>query len=811
MDLIYTDQGRTELGVIQNFNVDFDTTGNMDFQLTVGIQNNLLQGGFYWYIEGTEYGGRVDSYKVLTASNEIQYTGRNFRGILNTKVIEPPSGADYKILSGTMTEVASTLISDAGLEDLFVVDECDVAVSNHKFNRYVKTYAGLEALCVAYGLVPSFKVQDGMVHIAFDVATDYSDENEYTQDDLSFTITKTYANVNHLICLGKGDLKDRTVCHLYADSDGNISETQSLFGQDEITEIYENTNAEDLAELKQEGITRLSELKNKDSFEVTANNFDLKIGDIIGGIERVTNTYVAREIVNIIAKIDDYKVDLEYKVGEDEAKRSSSFGASSGGSTSTYNLPVATEEVLGGVKQGENVTIADDGTISADLTSRVSTETGFGQNLVNHPCSDDNAISGTRVVYSAGNANGKPTGTDHAIFQMAYNDSWKVQLALDWRTNKAYIRGCSNGTWSNWCDLTNYLPLTGGTVSGQVTATNFYASDANAYPLTSASGVQLANNGNLYMPWAGDWLSNVLGGKLPINGTAAASNGLAMYGYGSYALTYHQTAESFAGSDASWGHYIICSHGNGATDYHVMIRLPFWGSPQYQRLEGGVQGAWHNFYTDEYPAERTKCVYKVGYGGADTPMVYLSSDGRFRGGHTWDGGKSVQAWDYQFELGSPNYRWGQIYSTNAAISTSDRNVKKNIRPLTDADVLFLRKLIPSAFQMKDGTSGRMHMGFIAQEVEEAMIECGLTDLDFAGFCKDKKQIAKADEEGNEYYEDVLDEDGNVQYIYSLRYEEFIALNTKAIQYCMDKIDAQEERMNTIEERIKALEERMDES
>lgn len=497
MDLIYTDQGRIELGVIQNFNVDFDTTGNMDFQLTVGIQNNLLQGGFYWYIEGTEYGGRVDSYKVLTASNEIQYTGRNFRGILNTKVIEPPKGEDYKILSGTMSEVASTLISDARLGDLFVVDECDVEVSKYKFNRYIKTYDGLNALCVAYGLVPSFKVQDGMVHIAFGKATDYSDENEYTQDDLSFTITKTYANVNHLICLGQGDMKDRTVCHLYADADGNISETQSLFGQDEITEIYENTNAEDLAELKQEGITRLSELKNKDSFEVTASNLDLKIGDIIGGIERVTNTYVAREIVNIIAKIDDYKVDLEYKVGEDEAKRATSFGVSSGGSTSTYILPVATTEVLGGVKQGENVTIAEDGTISADLTSRVSTDTGFGQNLVNHPCSDDNAISGTSVVYSAGDANGKPTGTDHALLQMAYNDLWKIQLAMDWRTNKAYIRGCQNGAWSNWDELalasylSNYLPLTGGTLTGQISAPSMISSfvgvngcggvDANAW------------------------------------------------------------------------------------------------------------------------------------------------------------------------------------------------------------------------------------------------------------------------------------------------------------------------------------------
>lgn len=740
MDLIYTDQGRTELGVIQNFNVDFDTTSNMDFQLTVGIQNNLLQGGFYWYIEGTEYGGRVDSYKVLTASNEIQYTGRNFRGILNTKVIEPPKGEDYKILSGTMSEVASTLISDARLGDLFVVDECDVEVNKYKFNRYIKTYDGLNALCVAYGLVPSFKVQDGMVHIAFGKATDYSDENEYTQDDLSFTITKTYANVNHLICLGQGDMKDRTVCHLYADADGNISETQSLFGQDEITEIYENTNAEDLAELKQEGITRLSELKNKDRFEVTASNLDLKIGDIIGGIERVTNTYVAREIVNIIAKIDDYKVDLEYKVGEDEAKRATSFGVSSGGSTSTYILPVATTEVLGGVKQGENVTIEEDGTITVAVDSALSsTSTNPVQNKVVNDAlaSKANAshthdylpltggtVSGVLTVNNAVLANRFATGYDSGQPGAMSCSNWFRSSGNSGWFNDTY----AGGIWM--CDDTWVRVYNGKAfaVDNSIHASNYYASDANQYPLTSASGVQLANNGNLYMPWAGDWLSNVLGAKLPVNGAA----------------------------------------------------------------------------------KRAKVIHKTGMEGDDCQMVYLSNDGYFRGGHSWSGGVEVYAYDWQWKLGSPNYRWGQIYSTSAAISTSDRNVKKNIRPLTDADVLFLRKLIPSAFQMKDGTSGRTHMGFIAQEVEEAMIECGLTDLDFAGFCKDKKQIAKADEEGNEYYEDVLDEDGNIQYIYSLRYEEFIALNTKAIQYCMDKIDAQEERMNTIEERIKALEERMDE-
>lgn len=48
------------------------------------------------------------------------------------------------------------------------------------------------------------------------------------------------------------------------------------------------------------------------------------------------------------------------------------------------------------------------------------------------------------------------------------------------------------------------------------------------------------------------------------------------------------------------------------------------------------------------------------------------------------------------------------------------------------------KLQPVSFLFKDGTSGRTHIGFIAQDVEQAMSECGLTDLDFAGFCKDQK-------------------------------------------------------------------------
>ena len=345
MDLIYADKSRIEQGVIQNFDVDFDTAGNKDFLIKTGIKNNVLQGGFWWYIEGTEYGGRIDAYEVITEEDEIQYTGKNFRGILTTKIIEPPAGQNYKVLSGTIQSIIEELISDAGMEELFVVDECNVAVSSYQFNRYISTYEGICSLAKRFGLVPAFMVQDGIVHISFGTATDYSDDNEYTQDDLNFSIKRSFSDVNHLICLGQGELKDRTVVHLYADEDGNISETQSLFGTDEVVQVYENTNAEDEATLKAEGIERLNELKNTDSFEVTIPDMALKIGDIIGGIERVTNTYVAREIVNIIAKISDSKIDLEYKVGEDSAATSHSSGGESSG-TSSGGGSTSIEEVV---------------------------------------------------------------------------------------------------------------------------------------------------------------------------------------------------------------------------------------------------------------------------------------------------------------------------------------------------------------------------------------------------------------------------------------------------------------------------------
>jgi hypothetical protein len=135
--------------------------------------------------------------------------------------------------------------------------------------------------------------------------------------------------------------------------------------------------------------------------------------------------------------------------------------------------------------------------------------------------------------------------------------------------------------------------------------------------------------------------------------------------------------------------------------------------------------------------------------------------------------------------GYPSTRWNTVYATNGTINTSDRTHKKNIQELDDRYIQLFNKLIPVSFEFNYANSDRVHIGFISQDVEAAMYDLGISDLEFAGFCRDKQQVY--DEKTNKW-NDVLDDDGNPIYIYSLRYQEFIALNTCMIQKQQKEIE-----------------------
>tara|TARA_B100001939_G_scaffold342295_1_gene353231 strand:- start:7644 stop:10190 length:2547 start_codon:yes stop_codon:yes gene_type:complete len=112
--------------------------------------------------------------------------------------------------------------------------------------------------------------------------------------------------------------------------------------------------------------------------------------------------------------------------------------------------------------------------------------------------------SGIEVHHLASPAGDKPIGVvDTSLLTLRYNGLWSTQLAGDWRQNEWYVRTQNNGTWTGWEKLwhtgnlnpNDYLPVTGGTLSGQVNVDVNTSSDRWGVRVSSTS---LSN-------WSGFW------------------------------------------------------------------------------------------------------------------------------------------------------------------------------------------------------------------------------------------------------------------------------------------------------------------
>lgn len=144
----------------------------------------------------------------------------------------------------------------------------------------------------------------------------------------------------------------------------------------------------------------------------------------------------------------------------------------------------------------------------------------------------------------------------------------------------------------------------------------------------------------------------------------------------------------------------------------------------------------------------------------------------------------------------------KLNDANGSTITSDIRLKKDFTNL-DKWSAFYDSLEPIAFKMKNGNSGRYHIGFKAQQVEQALLDAGLTTQDFAGFIKSKYIVDNDDPEGSKVYEEAGIKPGDDEY--GLIYTEFVALNTYEIQKLRKKNDELEKRIENLEERLKAVE------
>lgn len=204
--------------------------------------------------------------------------------------------------------------------------------------------------------------------------------------------------------------------------------------------------------------------------------------------------------------------------------------------------------------------------------------------------------------------------------------------------------------------------------------------------------------------------------------------------------------------------------------------------------------------------------HKAGWIGPNggTKQIYISSPTYVIFHLDGSGDKAVMPnADGAYRLGESWTRWSTIFSTNGAIHTSDRNKKENIETLSDKYEMLFNDLKPVSFKLKsteETTHNRKHIGFISQDIEESMNNIGLSALDFGGFCKDVRK--KENEETKEFVE-VLDENGEPIYDYSLRYSEFIALNTHMIQKQQKEIESLKEENNKLKEDFNTLKEEIE--
>lgn len=134
-----------------------------------------------------------------------------------------------------------------------------------------------------------------------------------------------------------------------------------------------------------------------------------------------------------------------------------------------------------------------------------------------------------------------------------------------------------------------------------------------------------------------------------------------------------------------------------------------------------------------------------------------------------------------YDCGNNNYPWAMVstvdlYVDGAAV-TSDRNKKHDIFYGLDAYDALFDALRAVGYKLNNGKSDRVHIGMIAQDVEEALLLCGLTNQDFAAVVRE------------------IAEDGTERYF--LRYMEFIGLLIDQVQKLKARVARLEGEKNAV--------------
>ena len=366
VDLICADENGVPFHAVSDCVLDCAWgSGENDFELTLYDGTVLPDRGLV-YVDGTEVGGIVDHMKdeLSDGVSVVTYSGRSWHGMLAGKVLQPGSGQDYLKVSGPVNQVLSNLLARIGLSDVFKVRaDSTKTIPTFKFDRYCTAYDGIRGMLAANGLKLMFQEVDGTIWMYAMPVVAHDDTVD--SDLVDFSITKDYRRTNHMIGLGKGDLRNRLVVHYYADGSGKVSNTRTFGGRDEIAAVYDYSSAEK-DELDKQTKKQLQDLQGAGAVDVTVHDgLSLDVGDRVAGRDHVTGLTVTAIVLKKIVKLSGGLLSVSYEVGDAASSKteysnytcsSSSSGSTGGGvsltagrglsiSGGTINAEVASEDL----------------------------------------------------------------------------------------------------------------------------------------------------------------------------------------------------------------------------------------------------------------------------------------------------------------------------------------------------------------------------------------------------------------------------------------------------------------------------------
>lgn len=325
MDLVLANSSGNDIKTLEYSKCDFEVGGENNFEIEIPVEEWQpdISFGCLVYEPNTECGGVISAVQTNTAENLITISGYTWRGLLSKRIIVPPTGADYKKVSGDLSECISQII-DTMFDGLILasVEITGVNLNNFQIDRYVTVLDGLNKMLksvnykIKIAYIQGEAGEPGRVSVSAVPIVDYSSRIELSQDDrLNFTIKINKGSVNHLICLGAGELKDRDVLNLYIDINGNIGTKQYYTGINEIAETYDASNSEDL---RADGEDKFQELIKGTSLsmDVESLGIDVDIGDIIGGRDYITGISVKKALKSKIITYEDKIKSVQYNLEE---------------------------------------------------------------------------------------------------------------------------------------------------------------------------------------------------------------------------------------------------------------------------------------------------------------------------------------------------------------------------------------------------------------------------------------------------------------------------------------------------------------